>query len=494
MTRHNKYWPPTDRTGVSIKNGTTTRPLNHRAIRLVVLTVVAAVSAGLSGLVYSSDYAPLIVLGGCVLVVIACLYLWKPELALYTTLFVILLPAGTIPQSYQSLLNRFMTILTFGLWCFDLIFRRRKVVLTTSSILMLGFILWGGVTMFWAENISSALTAIQMYVMRCLLFLILIPNQIKTRAKLDNLLKVVTLVGWILVISSTMTLLQQGYTPGTRFKLLDANENAIGTLALVASLGVLWLATHQSRANRIPTNILTFFYIIFMISLIGISGSRGSMLSLLIALFAFSYWRSTRRWARLSLAIAVIILIVAPSTFLTTFERFTDSSSDNLAQFGGRTALWHAASQVILAHPFGGVGIGGSSYAILPYLWMVSVAVGRDSVAVHNPVLTVWSETGIIGLILYLGVLGYAIWSFITQYYRYKKLDVQRKFISYYALVGSIFLGYMASSIKGGGAQADHTYFLLLALLLIRSSLDINEVFKWIMIMFKRLSLTPCTL
>jgi O-antigen ligase len=275
-----------------------------------------------------------------------------------------------------------------------------------------------------------------------------------------------------------VTLLQQGYTPGTRFKLLDANENAIGTLALVASLGVLWLATHQSRPKRFPTNVLTFFYIIFMIGLIGISGSRGSILSLLIALLAFSYWSSTRRWAKLSLAIILIILIVAPMTFLTTFERFTDSTSDNLAQLGGRTALWHAASQVILAHPFGGVGIGGSSYAILPYLWMVSVAVGRDGVAVHNPILTVWSETGIIGLVLYLGALGYAIWSFITQYYRYKKLDIQKKFISYYPLVGSVFLGYMASWIKGGGAQADHTYFLLLALLLIPSSLDINQVIQ----------------
>jgi O-antigen ligase len=452
--------------------------VNNRRIPLLVLGFVLVLAAGLSGLVYPSSYSPLIFSGGALVAIIICLYFWKPKLALYTALFVVLLPAGLIPQGYQSLLNRFMTVLAFVVWCFDLIFRRRKVILTTSSILMFSFIMWGGVSIFWAENISSAITTIQMYVMRLMLFLILIPNQIHTRKDLNGLLRTLAFVGWILIISSTLTILQQGYIAGTRFKLLEENENAIGTLALIASLGVLWLAIQQSQANRFAINVLTFVYIIFMISLIGISGSRGSMLSLLIALFAFSYWRSTRHWARLGLSIAVIILIVAPSTFLTTFERFTDSSSDNLTQLGGRTVLWQAAGQVILDHPLGGVGIGGSSYAILPYLWMVSVATGRDSVSIHNPILTVWSELGIPGILLYLGVMACAVKSFINQYYRYKKLNIRREFISYYSLLASIFLGYMASWVKGGGAETDHMYFLLLALLLIPSTLDIHEVIQ----------------
>lgn len=452
--------------------------VNDRRIKLVVLTIAVTVAAGLSGLIYPSDYAPLLVLGVCLLAVMICLYLWRPELALYTTLFVILLPAGLIPQGYQSLLNRFLTLLTFGIWCFEIIFRRRKAILTTSSILMLGFILWSGITIFWVEHLSSALTDIQMYIMRCLLFLILIPNEIRTRGKLDGLLKTLALVGWILIISSIVTILQQGYTPGTRFKLLEANENAVGTLALVASLGVLWLASQRSRPSTLPANVLTFFYIIFMIGLIAVSGSRGSMLSLLIVLLSFSYWRLTRSWSRVILGTILIILIVVPGTFLTTFERFTQNSSDNLAALGGRAVIWSAAWQVILDHPFGGVGIGGSTYAILPYLWAKSVHVGRDSVAMHNPMLTIWSETGIPGLLLYFSVLVSAIWSFINQYYRYKKLDIQRKFISYYALVSSIFLGYMASWIKGGGAETDHMYFLLIAFLLIPSNLNINELVR----------------
>jgi O-antigen ligase len=449
---------------------------DSRRIKLLVLSLAIVLAAGLSGLVYPSNYSPLFFFGGGLAVVSICLYFWKPKLALYIALFIVLLPAGLIPQNYQSLLNRLITVLAFLVWCFDIIFRRRKMTLTTSSVLMLGFILWGGVSIFWAENTSSALMTIQMYIMRFVLFLILIPNQIHTKKDLNNLLRTLAFVGWILIISSIVMILQEGYTAGTRFKLFSENENAVGTLALVASMGVLGLATQRSKTNQFGANLLTFVYIISMIGLIAISGSRGSMLSLLIAMFAFSYWRSTRRYAKLSLAIILIILIVAPTTFLTTFERFTNSSSDNVALLGGRTVIWQAAWQVILDHPFNGVGIGGSSYAILPYLSMVSVAVGKDSVAMHNPILTVWSELGIFGLLLYLSIMVCAIGSFINQYYRYLKLNIQRELFSYYPLLGSIFIGYMASWVKGGGAETDHMYFLFIALLLLPSNLDIHEM------------------
>ena len=450
--------------------------LTDRRFRIIILTSVVILTAGLSGLLYPSTYAPLILLGMVVSVAIFSLYLWKPEFALYSALLVVLLPGGFIPQNIQSPLNRLLTLVALGVWCIDIIFRGRRVVMTTSTVLMIGFVWWSIVTLFWAEHLNSALTTIQVYTLRLLLFLILIPNEINTKQKLDGLFKTIALVGWILVISSSVTLLQQGYRPGTRFALLDANENAIGTVALVASLGVLWLGTY--RSNKFPVNILPVLYIALMIGLIAVTGSRGSMLSLLIALLAFSYEHLTRRWAKISLAIGLLILIVAPATFLTTFERFMANSSDSLGIIGGRASLWRGAWQMILDHPFLGVGIGGSSYAILPYLATVSASVGRVSISIHNPILVIWSQTGLPGLLLYLSVLVGAVWSFIRQYYLYQKRKVDRKFLSYFALTASIFLGYMASWIKGGGAEADHIYFLLLALLIIPSCLDVDSIMK----------------
>ena len=449
---------------------------NSRRIKLLIVSLAIVLMAGLSGLAYPSTYSPLILFGALLVAIAIGLCFWKPKLALYAALFIVLLPAGLIPLNYQSLLNRFLTVLAFVVWCFELIIRRRKIILTTSSVFMLAFLLWGCISIFWAENLGAALTTLQMYTLRLILFLILIPNEIHTKKDLNGLLRTLALVGWLLMVSTLVTVLQQGYTAGTRFKLFAENENAIGTLALVASLGVLWLAAQRSGPNSSASNALTFVYVISMIGLISMSGSRGSMISLLIAMGAFSYWRSTRRWAKLSLAIVVVILIVAPTIFLTTFERFTDSSSDNLAMLGGRTVIWQGAMQLIMDHPVVGVGIGGSSYAILPYLWMVSVAVGKDSVAMHNPILTLWSEVGILGLLLYLSVPLFAIKSFVNQYYRYKKLKIQKEFLPYFSLLASIFIGYMASWVKGGGAETDHMYFLLLSLLLVPSRLYVDDV------------------
>jgi hypothetical protein len=45
----------------------------------------------------------------------------------------------------------------------------------------------------------------------------------------------------------------------------------------------------------------------------------------------------------------------------------------------------------------------------------------------------------------------------------------------YYAVVASVFIGFMASWFKGGGMESDYTYFLMLALMLIPSRLDIKN-------------------
>jgi O-antigen ligase len=93
-----------------------------------------------------------------------------------------------------------------------------------------------------------------------------------------------------------------------------------------------------------------------------------------------------------------------------------------------------------------------------------------ETVSIHNPVLAIWAETGILGVSIYLGVLGSAVWSFVRHYLIIRKLG-SHSLLPYFPLVASIFLGYMASWIKGGGMESEFTYFLMLALLLIPSGL-----------------------
>jgi O-antigen ligase len=144
---------------------------------------------------------------------------------------------------------------------------------------------------------------------------------------------------------------------------------------------------------------------------------------------------------------------------------------------GGREALWAAGWQMISDHPFRGVGIGNAPFSVLPYLYTSHYAMGKpDGVSLHNPIFVIWGETGLPGIILYLGIWITGLIMFIRQFFRYLAIDHHHPFMPYFALVSSVMLGYMASWFKGGGMEMAFSYFYMIALMVIPSGMDIETV------------------
>jgi putative inorganic carbon (hco3(-)) transporter len=433
----------------------------------VVVAVIVSLAAGMSGLVYSLPYAPLVVGGAITAAVAGIAWFRKPVWALYTALFVVLLPIGLIPPSIHSILNRSMTVVALATWLFDVLTRHLRVHWTSTATLMLGFAAWSTVTLLWAGNLSMGMTMVQAYVLRLILFLFLIPNEIRTRHSLNGLMTTLALNGWVLMAVSAGTVLLEGYTPGTRLKVLGMNENEMGILALVTMIGVLWQAAQPSQRHQRLKVLASWTFLLGTIALVAMSGSRGSAISLGVTLLAFCFWKPTRAWGLLSLLVmAPGAIILAPFFFSTTLERFATEEGGTL--LGGREALWQAAMRLFLDHPWGGVGIGNAPYAALPYVRLLRSVLEYKRAVLHSPPLTILTETGILGTLLYLGVLGSAAWSFARRYFRSRRSG-SRFLAPYFALVSSVFLGYMASWIKGGGMESDYSYFLMLGFLLIPS-------------------------
>jgi putative inorganic carbon (HCO3(-)) transporter len=440
-------------------------------IALVLLAVLVSSVAGVFGLIYPLPYSPLIIGGAIAAAVTGVAFLRKPVWALYAALFVVLLPTGLIPDSIHSLLNRSMTVVAFATWLFDAVARHRRVRWTITATLMLVFLTWSIFTLLWAQSLSSGMTVLQTYVLRFVMFLFLIPNEIRSKRDLNGLLNTLALNGWILVIAGAATILLQGYTPGTRLQVLGMNENEIGILALVTMIGVLWQVLQPSQRNKPVKILVSWVFLLVAIALAAASGSRGSAISLVVTLMALCLWRPTRPWGLLGMLVLALGAILAPLLFSTTLARFTGTTGDTI--LGGREALWQAATMLILDHPWTGVGIGNAPYGIMVHLRALKSVLGYETAAIHNPVLTVWAETGFLGILLYLGVLGSAVWSFAQQYRKCRRSGAYA-LVPYFALVSSVLAGYMASWIKGGGVESDFTYFLMLALLLIPSSLDVE--------------------
>jgi putative inorganic carbon (hco3(-)) transporter len=436
-----------------------------------MMAILLIIIAAASGLVYPSPYAPLIV-GGVVAAAAILVFLFRePIWALYAAIFVVLLPSGLLPLQLNSILNRSLAVVALFTWMFNVIVRRQRVTWTWTTLLMFAFILWSAVTLFWAGDSGIAMTSLQVYALRLVLFLFLLLNEIKTTRNLDGLMNVLAVCGWVIALVGVYTFLFLGYTPGTRFQVLSENANGFGILLLVTMPAVLWQAMHPSRRHHMLMIVMGSVYLLLTIGLVAASGSRGSAISLIVTLLAFWFWKSTRMWGMIALLILVLAVIVAPFIFITTIQRFAVTPGDTL--LGGRETLWQAGWLLIGKNPWLGVGIGNSPYALVTTLGMAGDIEGQGGISMHNPVLTIWSETGIIGILLYLGVLASAIWSFVRDYFHYKRQGIQY-LLPYFALISAVSLGFMASWVKGGGLESDFTYFLVLAFLLIPSGLDIK--------------------
>jgi O-antigen ligase len=441
---------------------------------VILLAVVSAGVAGISNLLNISSFAPLIVFGFLIAITAFLIWIKKPVFALYATLFCVFLPIGIIPTIFNSYLNRIMTLVSLGVWLIYELKQRRTVVLSSTIILMGVFLIWSFASLSWADKLSPAAVELQTYTLRLILFLFLITNEIRTKKNLNGLMNIMVLCGWTLILAGVGTILTGGYTPGTRLKILGMNENSVGILTLLTLPCVLWQTVQPSKHFRALKKWLGVIFLISTIVLAALSGSRGSAISLVVTLAAFLFLKPTRQWGKLGLIILVIGVIATPFIFSITLQRFTDDAA-GYTVLGGREALWEAAWNLIRVHPWFGVGIGNAPFSIKPYLVLLKSIGSRESVSIHNPLLTVWAETGIPGIVFFLSFLVSAVWSFLRQYLLHRKLG-KTDLDLYFALMGSLFVGFMASWIKGGGMETSFAYFLMLAYLIIPASLEITPL------------------
>jgi len=450
-------------------NWSSLRPWAWRA-GVTLLALAITIIAAFTGLVYRSPYAPLVVGGAVVAVAILVVVFRRPTWMLYMTLFLILFPEGLLPASIQSLLNRMITVMAVASWLFDLVARRRRIVWTAAMLFMFAFVVWSALTLSWARDLNRGLTILQTYGLRFLLFMLVVPNLVRTEEDLDGLMKTLAMSGRVLVGVAIIYVLVVGFESGQRLRISSVNENELGTLVLVMLAGVLWQAVRAGRKPRIPTLVATAASLLLTIIVVALSGSRGGAISLVGVLLIFGLCRPTRWWGVLGIVILVLGVLVAPLLFATTAERFLLTRGDTL--LGGREGLWRGAWTLITERVWRGVGIGNGPYEVVPYVVAYRSIRGSDFAPIHNPVLTIWAETGIPGLLLYLLVLLSSFLSFVRCFLRYRRW-ASPALRAYFALTSAVFGGFMLSWIKGGGMETEPAYFMVLALLLIPANLMI---------------------
>ena len=149
----------------------------------------------------------------------------------------------------------------------------------------------------------------------------------------------------------------------------------------------------------------------------------------------------------LATAALIGIILVVPSVGEMVTQRYS-----TLAQVGssetwsGRLATWQGAAKVIASHPILGVGAGNFPYFAIDYSDVVvrhAARKGEGSGVAHNMLLGVGAELGLVGLILFLGILFFAF-----------KLALS---LSRRSLLGAgVLLGLLAYTIMGMTAEWEY--------------------------------------
>ncbi|GLQ52704.1 O-antigen ligase family protein [Dyella flava] len=203
--------------------------------------------------------------------------------------------------------------------------------------------------------------------------------------------------------------------------LFGADDPKLGPSLAVLSPFALWVARERWQRRGL---IVAFLLLLGPVML---SGSRSAWICFGLVALIF-LWREARSPFRFIAACAVtgMILLAAGGVAWKTSTRFEVRMQRTLAVFGGseqdlneattgRLDIWHNSLAMIAAHPITGVGVRDFRYAYPHFApandhFMVAENCG-DGVGAchaHQLVLEILTETGGVGLLLWLVGVGIA--------------------------------------------------------------------------------------
>lgn len=164
---------------------------------------------------------------------------------------------------------------------------------------------------------------------------------------------------------------------------------------------------------------------VFMLMPILLAGSRAAwlMYALVVAVFVWRQTRSPLRFAAWCLAALIVVGVAAWSAdrdspaFASRVQRTllmlrgTPSAIDEAS--AGRLRIWGTAGRMIAAHPIAGVGVRGFRYAYPQFARpgdaFVDAKADEGAMHAHQIVLEVLSETGVVGLLLWIAGAAFAV-------------------------------------------------------------------------------------
>jgi putative inorganic carbon (hco3(-)) transporter len=276
-----------------------------------------------------------------------------------------------------------------------------------ASLLL--FLAWAAMSLVWATQASNGTSVLLRFALNFTLF----PIVLVAVRRLDDVI-------WLYVVFVTGALTAAAYgqlhtasaAAGGRLEGGGLNPNQLGEVLVVA---VVLAATLAANRRWSPAARVTAFAAASLAAIaLFLTLSRGALIglgaALLIAPFAVGRGRRAAALALATLAVLATVGWFAVIASPSSLQRVTHPAK---AGGSGRETLWKVGWRMFEAHPVNGVGVGNYQVVSIHYLLRPGITT-HDQFIVdtpaqfppHNIYLNVLSELGIVGLTLFLAILG----------------------------------------------------------------------------------------
>lgn len=317
-------------------------------------------------------------------------------------------------------------------------------------VLLTLFVTWVGVSLLWARESGPVVAELTRFLPLFVLFPIVYAA---LRTRRHALILVLCVIGGAIVSATAGILSPPAPDVQGAGRLAGAGVGA-NALAPVLVCGAVLAAAFagmkgQPAAFRLAAVAVAGFCIIGVV----LTGSRGGVLGLGVAVLAGIVFAGRGRRA----GVVPVVAVVTALTVLYVAALAPPILRDRIANPGdgsGRADIWRVGVEMVKANPVLGVGAGNFKARSPEYVLEAGLIRRSDLIVdrprvTHNIYLQVLSQLGIVGLVLFLGIVASALAATVLAAREFaRQKDEQMELIAravFVALCGMLAAGFFGS-------------------------------------------------
>lgn len=422
------------------------RDIVSKLFRALVYSVLGFICLGIG---YSSLYSAGITFVVLVVAMVCVATFIEPFVGLVFYLMCLYVRPFEILEVPPSLpVMKFLAILALAAWLLKVIAKREKISFREpQNLLIIAFLF-----ILMLSNRGYIYGTINSFseFSKIIVIYFLIANLITNESRLR-------ITFWALVLSTTYLavhgiLLSKGVIIGDVELVHDTRVQSTGIfgdpndLAMTLVVGIPFVVYLFFHERFIPSKVLMVACGCLMLYCIVLTGSRGGSIAFVVVTYLLLRRKvGTVTAGIFTLACIAVFLIIAPPY---TIERIRSASVSEGTGLG-RIELWYAGWLMFLSNPVTGMGM--NTYA--EYAGLVA----------HNSFFHVAAETGIMGLIIWIGLFYFVFKGLLGANKASKKdeessLDKETPYYLMVSLIGGLICAFFLSR------QYSYVLYLLIAL------------------------------